>query len=153
MGLTSAGVLLYRRTENGLEVLLGHPGGPVWAKKDQGAWTIPKGGVHKGEELLAAALREFEEEIGVRPEGEALAIGSIRQKSGKTVHAFAIEGTLDTRAVRSNTYTMEWPPRSGKMEEFPEIDRAEFFGLAEARQRILPGQAPLIEELLKRLER
>src|SRR5581483_5932444 len=113
----------YRRTGRGLEVLLGHPGGPVWSKKDLGAWTIPKGGVHEGEELLEAALREFHEEIGHRPEGAAIPIGSIRQKSGKTVHAFAIEGTLDTSAIRSNTYTMEWPPRSGKLQEFPEIDR------------------------------
>ncbi|HVU63093.1 MAG TPA: NUDIX domain-containing protein [Phycisphaerales bacterium] len=147
MAKVSAGILLYRRKNHLLEVLLAHPGGPVWANKDAGAWTIPKGGVHDGEELLAAALREFEEEIGTRPAGAALPLNPVKMRSGKTVHAFAIEGTLDTAAMRSNTFEMEWPPRSGTTATFPEIDRAEFFTIDEARRRIHPAQSAFLDDL------
>lgn len=152
MPKVSAGILLYRKAPSGLEVLLGHPGGPAWKHKDLGAWTIPKGGVNPGEELLAAALREFEEEVGTRLTGEPIMLGSIRQNSGKTVHAFGIEGTLDTRAIRSISTTMEWPPRSGKIVEFPELDRAEFFPVAKAKYHVNPAQIPLIEALVRRLK-
>ena len=144
---TSAGILLYRRRPGGLEVLLAHPGGPFWAKRDLGAWTLPKGEVDGGEDPLAAARREFAEETGVVPGEPALALTPIRQKGGKVVHAWAIEGDCDANAIVSNRFSMEWPPRSGKMAEFPEIDRAAWFSLAEARRRILEAQVPLLDEL------
>jgi predicted NUDIX family NTP pyrophosphohydrolase len=148
-GKRSAGILLHRRGSNGeREVLLVHPGGPFWAKKDAGVWSIPKGEYDDSEDARAAALREFAEEIGAPPpDGDLVALGEIRQRSGKTVVAWALEGDADADAVRSNTFTMEWPPRSGSMREFPEIDRAGWFGLDEAREKILPAQAPLLDRL------
>jgi predicted NUDIX family NTP pyrophosphohydrolase len=148
-GKRSAGILLHRRGSNGeREVLLVHPGGPFWAKKDAGVWSIPKGEYDDSEDAQAAALREFAEEIGAPPpDGDLVALGEIRQRSGKTVVAWALEGDADADAVRSNTFTMEWPPRSGSMREFPEIDRAGWFGLDEAREKILPAQAPLLDRL------
>jgi predicted NUDIX family NTP pyrophosphohydrolase len=149
----SAGILLYRRGADGLEVLLVHPGGPFWAKKDLGAWSIPKGQHEDAEEAQACALREFEEETGTRPsEGQLDDLGSVRQKSGKVVQAWALEGDLDAGAVRSNTFEMQWPPRSGRMQEFPEVDRAAWFGLAEARERLNPAQATFLDRLAERFE-
>ncbi len=143
----SAGLLLYRK-KSLLEVLLVHPGGPVWTKRDAGAWSIPKGEVIEGEELLAVAQREFEEELGVRPQASNfIPLGSITQKGGKVVHAWAFEGDLDTSAVKSNTFQMEWPPRSGRQAEFPEVDRAAFFPVAEAKEKVNPAQIPLLEKL------
>ncbi len=146
----SAGVLLYRFRDDQLEVFLAHPGGPFWTRKDLGAWTIPKGEIDEGEDPLAAARREFEEEIGVRLDGQFIELKPIRQKSGKVVHAWAIEGDCDPAAIRSIPFSMEWPPKSGKLAEFPEVDRAEWFTIAEARNKLLPAQVPLIEELQKR---
>ena len=146
-GRHSAGLLLYRRSGTGLEVFLVHPGGPFWAKKDAGAWTIPKGEIGEGEDPLEAAKREFAEEIGVRLEGEFRALAPIRQKGGKTVLAWAVEGDCDPAAVRSNLFSMEWPPKSGKQAEFPEVDRAEWFTIEEAKRRLLPAQIPLLDEL------
>jgi predicted NUDIX family NTP pyrophosphohydrolase len=148
----SAGILLHRRSAGGaLEVLLVHPGGPFWAKKDLGAWSIPKGEHEDGEDARAAALREFEEELGSPAvEGELVDLGEVRQKSGKVVTAWALEGDIDADGIRSNTFEMEWPPRSGKTREFPEVDRAAWFGLDEARERILPAQAPLLDRLAER---
>lgn len=144
----SAGLLLYRRRGGRLEVLLAHPGGPLWARKDAGAWTIPKGEHGADEEPLAAALREFCEELGCpAPAGPFVALTPIRQRAGKVVRAFACEGEVDPANLRSNTFTMEWPPRSGKVAEFPEIDRAAFFPLAEARTRCNPAQVALLDEL------
>jgi predicted NUDIX family NTP pyrophosphohydrolase len=143
----SAGILLYRDAAGRLEVLLVHPGGPFWAKKDAGAWSLPKGGIEEGEEPLAAALREFEEETGTRPTGEAIALEPRRQPAGKLVYAWAMRGDLDPAAVTSTTFSMEWPPRSGRRQEFPEVDRAEWFTLDEARGKILKGQAPFLDEL------
>jgi predicted NUDIX family NTP pyrophosphohydrolase len=145
MAARSAGILLYRRRGGSLEVFLAHPGGPFWAKKDLGAWTIPKGEIDEGEDPLEAAKREFAEEIGVELEGEFRALEPIRQKGGKTVLAWAVEGDCDPADVRSNLFSMEWPPRSGKQAEFPEIDRAQWFSLEEAARRILPSQLPLLE--------
>ena len=144
----SAGILLYRNREGGREVLLVHPGGPVWARRDAGVWSIPKGEYEPAEEPLAAARREFAEELGVGPpEAEPVDLGEIRQKSGKLVRAFALEGDLDTSAVVSNTCDFEWPPRSGHMIEIPEIDRAEWFDLDTAAEKLIPAQAPLLERL------
>jgi len=143
----SAGILLYRWSPEGLQVLLVHPGGPYWKKRDAGAWQIPKGKIDQGEQLLDAALREFEEELGVAPEGEPRALTRIRQASGKWVDAFAIEGELDCDAIVSNMFEMEWPPRSGRMESFPEIDRARWFTVREARDKMLASQQPLLDEL------
>lgn len=145
----SAGLLLHRTGADGvMEVLLVHPGGPFWAGKDDGAWSIPKGEHDDGEDPLVAARREFAEELGhLPPDGEAVALGEIRQKARKRVMAWAIEGDLDPATVVSNTFTVEWPPRSGQLQEFPEIDRAEWFTLEEASRRILEGQRPLLEAL------
>ena len=134
-----------------LQVLLVHPGGPFWAKKDLGAWSVPKGEVAEGEDALAAARREFEEETGVAVEGEFVALGEVRQAGGKVVTAWALEGDFDPAGLRSNTFTMEWPPRSGRMAEFPEVDRAQWFGVDEAREKILAGQLPLIDALVEAL--
>jgi predicted NUDIX family NTP pyrophosphohydrolase len=147
----SAGILLHRRRDGAHEVLLVHPGGPFWAKKDAGAWSIPKGEYENGEEPRAAALREFAEELGAPPpDGELVELGEVRQRGGKVVTAWALAGDADADAVRSNTFTMEWPPRSGTIGEFPEVDRAAWFSLDEARERILPGQAPLLDRLAVR---
>lgn len=143
----SAGILLFRDRAGRLEVLLVHPGGPFWAKKDAGAWTIPKGAIEEGEEPLAAARREFEEETGTRPVGEALPLSPRRQPGGKLVLAWAVRGDLDATAVTSTSFTMEWPPRSGRQQEFPEVDRAGWFALDEARVKILKGQAPFLDDL------
>jgi predicted NUDIX family NTP pyrophosphohydrolase len=147
----SAGILLYRRA-SAVEVLLVHPGGPFWAKKDAGTWSIPKGEYEEGEDPLAAALREFEEETGTRLSGEvAVELGTIVQRAGKRVTAWALEGDLDPATVRSNTFTMEWPPRSGRQSEFPEVDRAEWFGLEEARGKLVSAQAELVDRLAERV--
>lgn len=145
----SAGLLLFRRVNGGggFEVFLAHPGGPFWARKDAGAWTIPKGLVEEGEEPIAAARREFHEETGVRPTGELLPLGSIRQKSGKTVHAWACEGDADPSAVTSNSASIEWPPKSGKWKSFPEVDRCAWFDPESARVKILASQAELLDRL------
>jgi predicted NUDIX family NTP pyrophosphohydrolase len=148
MAKQSAGILLYRLRAGAPEVLLVHPGGPFWAKKDLGVWSIPKGEYERGEDPRATALREFEEELGSPPPDGALTeLGTTRQASGKLVTAWAAEGDLDAEAVKSNTFEMEWPPRSGVMREFPEIDRAEWFSLAEARRRINPAQVAFLERL------
>lgn len=148
MGTTSAGLLLFRRTPDGLEVLLAHMGGPLWARRDAGAWTIPKGEPEPGEELHATALREFAEELGTAPPpGPDLALGSVRQKAGKTVHAWAREGELDADAVVSGTFELEWPPRSGRRQSFPEVDRAAWLPLARARELVVPAQAELVDRL------
>ena len=147
MAKQSAGLVLFRKAADGIEVLLVHPGGPFFARKDLGAWTIPKGELDGAEDPLACALREFEEELGRRPVGEPVALGQVRQLGGKTVHAFALEGDLDAATIRSNHFEMEWPPRSGRRRSFPEVDRAEWFGLDEARRKINPGQVPLLDRL------
>ena len=147
----SAGILLYRRAGDEVLVLLAHPGGPFWARKDEGAWTIPKG-EFENEDALAAARREFAEETGSVPEGEFVALTPCVQKNGKIVHAFALEGDLDVNTIKSNLFEMEWPPHSGKRSEFPEIDRAEWFTLAAAREKINPAQRALLAELEQRLK-
>jgi predicted NUDIX family NTP pyrophosphohydrolase len=129
-----------------------HPGGPLWAKKDEGAWSIPKGEFSEGEDALEAAKREFREETGFTVDGAFEMMQPVKQAGGKIVHAWAIEGDVDAAAVRSNSFSMEWPPRSGKTREFPEVDRGEWFGLAEARKKILKGQLAILEELQARLE-
>jgi predicted NUDIX family NTP pyrophosphohydrolase len=150
----SAGILLYRLTETGPELLLVHPGGPFWAKKDGGAWTIPKGEVEDDEETVACALRELREELGAAPEVERetlIELGSVRQKSGKLVDAWAAEGDFDPAALASNSFEMEWPPRSGNRQQFPEVDRAEWLSPAAAREKILPAQQPFLDRLLAHL--
>jgi predicted NUDIX family NTP pyrophosphohydrolase len=152
MAKRSAGIVLHRSGAAGPEVLLVHPGGPFWAKRDLGAWSIPKGEYDDGEDPLACARREFAEELGSPPPdgAEPVDLGEVRQKGGKVVMAWAIAGDFDAAAIRSNTFEMEWPPRSGTTREFPEVDRAEWFGLDEARERILPAQAPLLDRLVER---
>ena len=152
MPIISAGILLYRRCEGAIEVLLVHPGGPFWRNKDEGAWMMPKGMVEEGEDHAACALREFEEELGTRPSGTPQPLCRIRQKGGKYVEAFALEGDLDPEAIRSNHFTAEWPPRSGRFASFPEIDRAGWFGPEEARAKILASQRPLLDLLERALE-
>jgi predicted NUDIX family NTP pyrophosphohydrolase len=151
MARQSAGLLLYRWRADALEVFLVHPGGPFWAKRDLGAWSIPKGEHDAEEDPLAAARREFTEETGLTPEGEVIALAPIRQKGGKVVRAFALEGECDSGAIRSNTFVVEWPPRSGRERTFPEIDRAGWFTLAEAGRKLNPAQAALVEELARLL--
>jgi predicted NUDIX family NTP pyrophosphohydrolase len=146
---TSAGLLMFRRRDGqALEVLLAHPGGPLWARKDLGAWTIPKG-EYTDEEPLVAAQREFQEETGFPPVPPFIELSSIKQKSGKVVSAWAFEGDCDPAELNSNTFEMEWPKRSGRMQAFPEIERAEWFTIAEARRRILPAQEPLLTRLVE----
>ena len=152
MAQRSAGILLYRVAGGAPEVLLVHPGGPYWARKDAGAWSIPKGEHEDGEDPQSCALREFEEETGVElPPGELAELGSVKQKSGKVVTAWAAEGDLDAGAVTSNTFTMEWPPRSGTTAEFPEIDRAGWFEIETAREKLVPAQTEFLDRLLERL--
>jgi len=146
----SAGLLMYRditEHSNSVEILLAHPGGPFWKNKDDGAWTIPKGEVTPGEDLLAAAIREFTEETGLTPTPPFVSLGEIKHKSGKIVHAWAFQGDCDPAEIRSNTFKLEWPPKSGRTQEFPEIDRAKFYDLAAARQKILVSELPLLDRL------
>jgi predicted NUDIX family NTP pyrophosphohydrolase len=145
----SAGILMYRRGDAGNELLLVHPGGPFWAKKDLGAWSIPKGEYAETEDALAVAQREFEEETGARPHGDFLPLGEVVQPGRKIVTAWAIEGDFDPSTLRSNRFELEWPPRSGRKVSFPEVDRAEWFSPAEARQKILSGQREFIARLMK----
>jgi predicted NUDIX family NTP pyrophosphohydrolase len=148
----SAGIVLYRAGDGGPEVLLVHPGGPFWAKKDLGAWSIPKGEYEPGEDPQACALREFEEETGTAlPEQALVELGAVVQKAGKEVTAWAARGDLDPATVRSNSFTMQWPPRSGREQEFPEIDRAEWFALDEARAKLVAAQAELLDRLVERV--
>lgn len=148
----SAGILLYRGSPQRLELLLVHPGGPFWAKKDWGAWSIPKGEYEDGEDPLEVAKREFEEELGSPPpQGAFLPLGEIKQPSGKLITAFAIAGDFDPETLQSNRFELEWPRGSGRMQSFPEVDRAAWFAPAKAREKIQPGQAPFIDRLLERL--
>jgi predicted NUDIX family NTP pyrophosphohydrolase len=150
----SAGILLFHRDGDGVRFLLVHPGGPFWAKKDAGAWTIPKGGIEDEEEPRACAIRELEEELGAAPEldpEELIELGRVKQKAGKVVEAWAAEAEFDPAALASNTFTMEWPPRSGNRQEFPEVDRAEWFDLETARGKILPAQAEFLDRLAEHL--
>lgn len=147
-GVQSAGLLMCKRTAAGLQVLLVHPGGPFWARKDRGAWTIPKGLVHDGEPLLQAAQREFLEETGLQPPSVGfVSLGSVTQKAGKLVHAWALAGDCNPAELRSNQFQIEWPPRSGLRQSFPEVDRAEFFDLPTAALKILPAQQPFLDRL------
>jgi predicted NUDIX family NTP pyrophosphohydrolase len=148
MAKKSAGLLLFRHRRSEVEVLLAHPGGPFWAKKDDGAWSIPKGQLDDDEDPLAAAVRECHEELGVLVTGDFLPLTPVRQPGGKLVLAWAVEADFDPRALNSNTFEMEWPPRSGKRQQFPEIDQAGWFSPEVARRKILKGQVPLIDELL-----
>jgi predicted NUDIX family NTP pyrophosphohydrolase len=147
MPKTAAGLLLFRRTPSGPQVLLVHLGGPFWSGKDLGAWSLPKGEVASGEELLAAARREFREETGLDPTGTPFALGQVKQAGGKVVHAWAVEGDFDPSSLKSNTFSVEWPKGSGQTRDYPEVDRAEWFDLAEARRRILAAQVPLLDVL------
>ena len=148
----SAGILLHRRGDAGVEVLLVHPGGPFWASKDAGAWSIPKGELNDGEEPLASALREFQEETGTRlAPGATIELGEVVQRGGKRVVAWGVEGDLDAATVPSNTFLMEWPPRSGAMREFPEVDRAAWFSIDDAQRKIIAGQRPILNELAERM--
>lgn len=151
MPKTSAGLLPYRWHDGRLEVFLVHPGGPFWAKKDAHAWSIAKGEAQPEEDLLAAARREFAEETGLSIEGPVMRLTPLRQPGGKLVNAWAIEADLDASSIRSNAFPLEWPPRSGRIREFPEVDRAGWFGLAEARCKIHKGQIPFLDELVTRL--
>jgi predicted NUDIX family NTP pyrophosphohydrolase len=138
---------MYRRRASGLELFLVHPGGPFWARKDAGAWSIPKGEIEPGEAPIDAARREFAEETGSAVVGELASLGWVRMRSGKVVHAWAVQGEIDADAIRSNVFTLEWPPRSGRQRQYPEADRAAWFPIDEARQRILAAQAPLLDVL------
>ncbi len=152
MPRTSAGVLLWRRGDAGVEVLIGHMGGPFWARKDDAAWSVPKGEHGPDDDPLAAALREFEEEIGSPvPATDLLPLGAVRQSGGKVLAVWAAEGDLDADAARSNTFTLEWPPRSGRFQEFPEIDRAAWMPVDLARTKLVKGQVPLLDRLLAAL--
>ena len=147
MAAKSAGILVYRRRADGLEVLLVHPGGPFWAKRDAGTWSIPKGEYLAGEEPADAARREFAEETGWTLAGSLVPLGDVRQASGKVITAFAAKGDFDPSTLRSNTFEVEWPPRSGRRATFPEVDRAGWFALAEAREKLIEGQRPLLDRL------
>lgn len=147
MAKAAAGLLLFRRKSDGIEVLLVHPGGPLWMKKDEGAWSIPKGEIEAGEAPLRAAQREFEEELGSPVSGDFIPLTQIRQASGKLVQAWAIEADFDPATLKSGTFSMEWPPRSGRQQHFPEIDRAEWFTLDDARRKINKAQVALLDQL------
>ncbi len=147
MSTTSAGLLLFRTGERGLEVLLVHPGGPFWARKDAGAWSIPKGEIAEGEDPLQAAVREAREELGVDVDGNFVALTPVRQAGGKLVRAWAVAADFDPATLASNTFEMEWPPKSGRTQTFPEVDRADWFRPDEAKLKILKGQLPLLDEL------
>ena len=143
----SAGILLYKVEKKILKIFLVHPGGPFWVKKDEGAWSVPKGEFEVGEDPLDAAKREFEEETGIKISGDFLELAPIKQKSGKIVYAWVVEGDVDVSKIKSNEFEMEWPPKSGKMKSFPEIDKAAWFNLNEARKKIIDAQSALILEL------
>ncbi|MGC9959724.1 NUDIX domain-containing protein [Roseiarcus sp.] len=151
MAKISAGVLLFRRRPAGVEVMLVHPGGPFWARKDAGAWSIPKGLVNEGEDWLAAAKREFQEETGMAIEGECLDLGAHKQPGGKTIAAFAHAGDFDPASLTSNAFSIEWPPHSGRTAEFPEVDRAAWYSIDEAMEKAAPGQRPIIAALAEKL--
>ena len=150
MAKPSAGLLLFRRRNHELQVLLIHPGGPLWVKKDEGAWSIPKGEIEDGEDPLAAARREFHEELGSPASGEFIELAPIRQASGKLVHAWAVEGDFDPATLTSGLFSMEWPPRSGRQQHFPEVDRAEWFTIDEAKRKINNAQIALLDQLSSR---
>jgi len=153
MSARSAGIVLHRRRDGRLQVLLVHPGGPLWARRDEGAWSIPKGEHGADESPLSAARREFAEELGTPPpDGATLELGEVRLKSGKRVTAWALAGELDADVIRSNTFTLQWPPRSGRMQEFPEVDRAEWFDLEQARLKLNPAQVPLLDRLAEAVD-
>jgi len=147
----SAGLLMYRDTDHDLEVLLVHPGGPFWQRKDNGAWTIPRGEVENGEDNLTAAIREFQEETGWQPQGPYLPLGEARLRSGKAIHAWAFRGSFDPASLRSNLFEIEWPPKSGRRQQFPEIDRAGFFTIAEARNKMRISELPFLDRLAEEL--
>lgn len=151
MAKRTAGIVLFRQTSGHLEVLLVHPGGPFWRNKDAGAWSIPKGLADDGEDLFDAAKRELREETGAVADGEAIALEPLRLASGKTLHAWAMSGNFDPATLTSNSFTTEWPPKSGRQQEFPEVDRAAWFSIDEAGGKILQGQAPLLRALLQKL--
>ena len=148
MARTSAGLAVYRRTGTGIEVLLVHPGGPFWMKKDDGAWSFPKGEFTEGEDPLTTARRELTEETGCAADGDFIPLGTVKQAGGKIVHLWAVEGDCDVTNIRSNTFSVEWPPRSGRRQDFPEVDRAGWFGPDEARRKLLEGQRPFVDRLL-----
>ena len=152
MAKISAGLIMYRARDNNLEVLLVHPGGPIWAKRDEGAWSIPKGGIAPDEDPLSAAKREFQEEIGFYPDGEFMPLGSITQKAGKIVHAWAFLGDCDAKSIKSKTFKMEWPPKSGIEKEFPEVDKADFFGMEAAKKKINQAQIELFVRLEEKIK-
>lgn len=147
----SAGLLMFRRYNSELQVFLVHPGGPYWQKKDAGAWSIPKGEYKEGEDPLDAARREFEEETGIKAQGEFISLGRTEQPGRKVITAWAFEGNCSPKAIRSNTFSMEWPPKSGYKQEFPEVDRADWFAVADARTHISKGQIGLLDRLIARL--
>ncbi len=146
----SAALLVYRHVYGRLQVFLVHPGGPFWARKDAGAWSIPKGEFDEAEDGLTAAKREFFEEVGQKLDGDFMALTPVKQKGGKVVHTWAVEGDLDAAAITSNEFEMEWPPRSGRTARFPEVDRGQWFSIAEARRRLLSSQVPILDELAGR---
>jgi len=152
MPAQSAGILMYRCQQGSVAVLLVHPGGPFWAKKDLGSWSIPKGECGPNESAWAAAVREFAEETGVRPSGVPLPLGEVIQSRAKRITAFALKGELETSRIKSNVFHLEWPPKSGRMQSFPEVDRAEWFPIAIAKQKIVAGQKPLLDRLLQRIQ-
>jgi predicted NUDIX family NTP pyrophosphohydrolase len=147
MGKGGAGLIMYRRQGGIIQVFLVHPGGPFWAGKDSGAWSIPKGLIDPDEEPVAAALREFEEETGFKVTGHLIPLTPVKMKSGKVIQAWAVEGDCDPSALRSNTFSMEWPPHSGRLQEFPEVDRAAWFDMKEAKEKINQGQVGFLDEL------
>jgi predicted NUDIX family NTP pyrophosphohydrolase len=149
MPKTSAGILFYRIQKNELEVLLVHPGGPFWSKKDEGVWSVPKGEVELNEDLLEAARREVKEELGIEPEGKPIAMNPLKQKGGKLIHCWALRQNLDPAKIISNFFELEWPPKSGLKKQFPEVDRAAWFDIPSARNKILPGQASFLDDLIK----
>jgi predicted NUDIX family NTP pyrophosphohydrolase len=153
MAKKSAGLLMFRRGSGVVEVFLVHPGGPFWARKDEGVWSIPKGEYAPGEDPFEAARREFQEETGFQAGGDLIPLTPRKQPSGKVISAWAVEGDCDASAIKSNTFSMEWPPRSGKQQEFPEVDRAGWFTIPAAKEKILKGQAPFLDELMEILER